>query len=351
MTSLLRPRLRKLAVAMMALLLGVVPLLAAQGNVLAAELTQRSVIIDDSTPGGITTHKFGFNVVTSGTLGSIVFTYCDNSPLAALPCNAPPGLDLSSISINSQTGQGGFIKDPSSTANKIVLSRPPAASIAVPSSYTFGNVTNPTTPKQTIFVRISTYSGSDGATGLTDYGAVVFSTSGGLGAKGFVPPFLTFCVGITVALNCSSSIGTFIDFGELSTTATRIATLQFSAATNVDNGYAISFLGTPLTSGNNVIPSSAGATSNPGSSQFGFNLRNNSNPPIGSNPSGSVTGTPTANYNNPNHYTLTDGDTIATSPITTEYTRYTASYIVNIAKAQPAGTYSTTNTFVATAQY
>ncbi len=351
MTSLLTPRSRKLAVAIVALLLGVVPLLVAWGRAYAGELSQRAIYVNTSSPGKVTDHTFGFNIVTAGMLGSIAFEYCDNSPLSALPCNAPAGLNLTAATLDAQTGQSGFTVDPSTTANRMVITRPSSLALAIPVSYTFGNVTNPSTPKQTVFVRISTYSASDGATGRVDYGTVVFSTSGGLGAQGFVPPFLTFCVGVTVAPNCSSATGDFINFGELSTTATRIATLQFAAATNVDIGYTISFLGTPLTSGNNVIPAPAGSTSVVGTSQFGFNLRANTSPSIGNNPDGPGTGVPKPAYNNPDHYNLVDGDTVASSPLTSDFTRFTASYIVNIAKSQPPGTYSTTNTYLATAQF
>jgi hypothetical protein len=351
MISLLTPRLRKLAVAIVALLLGVVPLLVAWGRAYAGELTQRAIYMNTSSPGTVTDHTFGFNIGTAGSLGSIAFEYCDNSPLSALPCNAPAGLNLTAATLDAQAGQSGFTIHPSTTANRMVITRPSTLALAVPASYTFGNVTNPSTPKQTIFVRISTYSASDGVTGRIDYGATVFSTSGALGAQGFVPPFLTFCVGVTVAPNCSSATGDFISFGELSTTATRVATLQFAVATNVDIGYAVSFLGTPLTSGNNVIPTPAGSTSTIGTSQFGFNLRANSNPSIGSDPSGPGTGVPKPPYNNANHFQLVDGDTVASSPLTTDFTRFTVSYIVNIAKTQPPGVYSTTNTYVATAQF
>jgi hypothetical protein len=123
-------------------------------------------------------------------------------------------------------------------------------------------------------------------------------------------------------------------------------------ATNGAAGYNISLGGTTMTSGNNVINAMAvDDVSRPGVSQFGINLRANTTPAIGSEPSGPGLGTPTADYNIPDRYKFSSGEIIAgyTGPEDTR--RYTVSYIVNVNNTQPVGIYVTTITYVSLANF
>src|SRR5581483_6948608 len=92
----------------------------------AAQLSDRSILIGSSQPGVVTTHKFTFSVATTGNIGSIDFEYCTNSPFVGAACSAPAGLNLSSAILSSQSGQTGFSIDPASTANHLIISRPAA---------------------------------------------------------------------------------------------------------------------------------------------------------------------------------------------------------------------------------
>jgi hypothetical protein len=123
-------------------------------------------------------------------------------------------------------------------------------------------------------------------------------------------------------------------------------------ATNGQNGYNISVNGSTLTSGNNTIPPLiSGATSQIGVSQFGINLRVNSNPNVGVDPSGPGIGSPTASYDQPNNFRYNNGDIVATAGGVTDYRKFTVSYIVNISKQQPAGIYASTFTYVALSNF
>lgn len=321
-------------------------------NTYALTLENRFVDIGSATPSATTTHDFGFDFLSNTDVGSVVFEYCSNSPLFEAACVAPSGLDVSGVSLDSQTGETGFSIDGSTTTNAIVLTRIPVPANPGPSTYGFSNLVNPDTPNSTTFVRISTFATADASGGYTDRGAVAFSTAAGLVVGAYVPPYLTFCVGITVGANCSQSTGTFIDLGQLSTTAVRAASSQMAVATNDPGGYVVGAHGTTMTSGNKIIPALSSPTaSQPGVSQFGMNLRANSNPSVGANPSGLGTGFVTASYNTPNKFYYVPDTNVAASTLPTEFTRFTVSYIVNISKEQPKGFYSTTSTFVAVAAF
>ena len=331
-----------------------VPVLAFQllAPVAAADLDRRSVTLGTSRSSAVTTHRFNFDIATAGVIGSLEFEYCDNNPFVGTACTAPGGLSVLAATINAQSGAVGFSVDASTTANRLVLTRVPAAAVAGAASYTIGNVTNPSGVNQSFYVRISTFASNDATGPRTDSGAVVFSTSGEFGATGFVPPYITFCVGLSVALNCSTVSGALVSLGEFSSSLTRFTTSQFSTATNDPTGYVVYTLGTTMTSGNNSIPALATAQpSNPGTGQFGLNLRDNSVPDVGSEPAGVGTGAAQPGYAIPNNYRYQNGGAIASSPISTEFNRFTVSYIVNVANGQPAGVYSTTLTYMAVAAF
>lgn len=320
-------------------------------NVLSAQMLNRSVTITDPRPGVTTTHTFNFSLQTVGTIGSLQFEYCSNSPVITTPCVAPTGLDVSAATISSQTGETGFSVDPATTANNLILTRPPAANVAIPVSYGFSNVINQSTPNSTVFVRVTSYPTTDASGAFTDDGSVAYSTSSPLSVSGYVPPYLIFCVGVTVAGDCSSASGQLLSLGELRPTAPSFATSQFAGATNDPGGFSTFVNGLTMTSGSNTIAAlGTPQASQAGISQFGMNLRANSSPGVGNNPSGIGTSVPTSDYNQPNLYVFKN-QVVTSSTLPTEYNLFTASYVVNVSSNQPAGIYNTTLTYIATAAF
>jgi hypothetical protein len=317
----------------------------------AEALQNRSVRLLSSVPSINTTHVFQFDIISPSNLGSIEFEYCTNNPFVGTACTAPGGLDVSLANLNSESGETGFVVDPSSTANRLILSRPPAVAAPQSASYTLGNVVNPSSPAQTVYVRISTFASSDASGARIDTGAVVFATAAGLLVDGFVPPYLTFCAGINVALDCSTTTGNKILFGELSATETKHQTSQFAGATNDESGYTASVSGTTMTSGNNIITANASpVSSQPGASQFGINLRANSVPSVGQEPIGSGSAAVMAGYDSPNQF-MYKNDTLVSSTISTDFNRFTVSYVINVSSDQPPGLYATTLTYIAVASF
>jgi len=316
-------------------------------------LSDRSIQISTAIPSATATHIFQFTYGSTSPVGSVAFEYCENSPVFDYTCDAPAGLDVSSATLSTQSGNTGFNFDSiNSTANKIVITRVPSASAAVASSYTFTNITNPSSPAQAEFVRISTHASADGSGAFIDNGAVAFATASAFNIGASVPPFLQLCVAITVAPNCSAMSGDRLNLGNLSTSKVKAGTSQFAVGTNSATGYIAYVLGTTMTSGNNAITALGSPTpSFPGNNQFGINLRNNSIPNVGADPFGSGSGAPTANYNTQNLYMFHSGDDIVVSNLPSNYNRMTVSYIVNINSSQSPGIYSTTFTYLTVANF
>lgn len=339
----------KLAIVLSILLLAFWPL----AKVDAQQLTNRTILISTANPSATATHVFQFTFTSTSSIGSIAFEYCENSPVFTYSCTAPGGLDVSSANLASQTGNLGFsIDNVNSTTNKIVLTRPSVASLAVASSYTFSNVINPSAAAQSEFVRISTYASTDGSGSFTDNGSVVYATASPFNVGADVPPFLKLCVALTVAPDCSTMSGDIVDLGSLSSKVANAGVSQFAVGTNSLSGYTTFVIGTTITSGNNAISALTSPTpSFPGNSQFGINLRDNSNPNIGSDPFGPGSASPTTNYNTANLFTYNSGDSIASSPQPSDYNLMTVSYLVNVGSGQAPGVYASTFTYLATASF
>ncbi len=317
----------------------------------AADLLNRSLRISSPAVSTLVQHTFSFENPTATTIGSMVFEYCD-SPLVNVACNASAGLDVSGATLTNQTGNVGFSIHSNTTANRLVIGRIPAGSLSSSNLYEFSNVMNPSVADSTYYVRISIHTSDDGTGAAVDRGSIAYVTNGAFSVGAYVPPFLIFCLGVTVSLNCDSSTGSLVSFGELSSTTTSLATTQFSGATNDQSGYQVFLNGQTMTSGNNIIPEllvpTARAT---GVSQFGLNMRFNNAPIVGTNPEGSGTATVSAKYNTSNLFAFGDGDVMASSPISTDFNRFTQSYMVNVSAAQEPGVYATTLLYTAVAAF
>lgn len=352
MLTFIKVHTSRIKYMVMALLMAV-PSLLMIAKVYASDMTQESVTISSSVAGAVVNHTYQLRITTAGNIGSLKFEYCTNSPFVGTACTVPAGLDVTGAALDSQSGVVGFIIDPLTNANSLVISR---ASAAVPAStlatYDFSNIINPSTDKQTVFVRITSYPTVDTSGPYTDVGAVVFRTTGQLTTSGFVPPYITFCAALTVTNRCTSAIGSVLDLGVMEHTNTSYGTTQFGVATNYPLGYVVYMSGTTLTSGNNTIPALTTPTvSKTGQSQFGMNLRANTVPSVGSNVSGLGTGLPAANYGIQNRYYFNSGAVIASSIKPTEFNTFTVSYIANVSNAQSAGVYNTTLLYTAVAQF
>lgn len=349
-TFLGRPkRAVKRLVALMLLVLLVLPFLIS--GTTAQELPNRSLQLLNPVPSATTTYNFNFDIGTAGPLGSIKFEFCQNSPVVGDTCDAPNGLTTASASLIAQSGETGFTLVPGSPANRILITRVPSAASQHSVSYSFNNVKNTTITGST-YVRITTYASIDASGSTTDEGGIAYAIINALNVSAEVPPYLDFCVGISIpSFNCGSASGQYIDLGELKPTVTASGISQFMAATNADSGYVVTLSGQTLTSGNNVIDAMSGANSKLGQSQFGINLVGNSSPNVGIDPAGPGVASPTSPYGLANKFAFNDGDHLAVSPSSDNYRRFTTSYVVNVSSNQQPGFYSATVTYICLATF
>ena len=352
----------------------------------AAQITLRSLTLMSGTdgpdldtlpdggsqPGGNARHFFEFTLPTAGNVGSIKFEYCLEA--SGVTCTAPTGLDTSAVAIDSQNNATGFAISGTPTANEYYISRTAAAvSGGTAVDYTFSGIVNPTT-EATFFVRISSYVSEDTTGGATDTGTVTASTNEQIVIDGTMPESLVFCSGESVSMtagvpDCSTATPGAISFDRLfSPQDTATTKSQMAASTNAGAGYAITVNGNTMASGANLISAMSNDTVVLGSSQFGFNLVANTTvfeldgtTPLGSainplsngtNYRGQAVGAGNAVYNTPDTFSFADGDTVADSASGgaggTDAQIFTVSYIVNVPGSQPAGTYTTTLTYICT---
>ena len=333
----------------------------------------RSLFINNNEPGATTSYKVSLTYNNQGvyttTVGSIDLLFCldpvpserlsPDNPVDHHPCVPPAGIDVSNAVLADQTGETGFSiaplpsNDPTRTYH-LVLTRTPGAVNETPSTYTFNNIVNPTQTDESFAIRLSDYPSTDTSGQLINLGSVVTQAMLGVTLETQVPPMLIFCVGAAVSQNCDSITGGwYTDMGTLDGEHTLKATSQMAVGTNASGGFVITANGPTMAAGTHYIKSLATPTvSTPGNSQFGLNLRANSDPVLGGDPDGAFTNAqPAPNYDIPNQFTYNDGDVVASAPNVSLVRRFTVSYIVNSPPDLRPGVYTTTLTYICSGRF
>jgi hypothetical protein len=316
-------------------------------------VTQRSIRVSDARAAeNAVTYRVAFSTLGSSLIGSLRIQFCADSPLVDDPCAAPNGFDISSASLTSQTGITGFLISSNTTANEMVIGRPPVLEGPTSAAYMFTNVANPFNGGS-MFARIYTYPTSDGSGPYTDAGGLAMYFQGGIGVNAEVPPYLRFCLGESITnFDCTTATEPFSDVGILTPLVTGLAQSQMVVATNADQGYSLWVIGGTMTSGNNTIPALASpSASQKGVSQFGINLRANTSPVIGQDPVGPGVAGVSPNYNQQDLFDYQSGDVLVTTAQPDDNLKLTVSYIVNVNAGQPGGVYATTLTYITLANF
>lgn len=335
-----------------------VALLALQGVLLAstaqaAQIGDRYLRLSNAFAGAVNvTYSLGIDRPDSGVLGSIELEICTNDPFPGTPCTVPASLNFIGSSVANQSGITGFSVQPATTSNKLILGRTPNVEPSGMIQIDIFGVQNPT-PDGTYYGRIRTFASNDGSGVSIDTGGLAIAINPQYTISTEVPPYLLFCSGITITgLQCSTATGSYVDVGELSPNRVNSATSQLLIGTNAGPGFIISITGTPPTAGNNVIPGlSTKSASAPGTSQFGINLVYNSSPQLGQDPAGPGLAQPTADYGTSNRFKYTSGDIIVSRNGTSDFRKFTVSYIINVSSSQNPGIYNTSLLYTALATF
>jgi hypothetical protein len=315
----------------------------------AAGLAPRLVQVGSSGQGVTTAYTISFTTATTASIGSIRFQICTTASGA---CTVPAGVVTTSSTLTTQSGATGFSMVNATNGAPYLTRAAVNLNAGTAASYALSTITNPSATNTSYNLHITTFTGNDGVTGPVDTGNVALSTSQPVQLTGVTPEILVFCVGTSIASDCTTIAGTTIDFGDFSPVATRSGTSVMQAQTNAANGYAITVNGSTLASGVNTIPGLGVQTaSSIGNSQFGLNLRANTTPAVGSDVTGAGSGTTNASYGTANAYRFVTGDSVAQAAVPTNANTYTSSYMVNIGGAQAAGVYTTTLTYICTASF
>ncbi|RZL67630.1 MAG: hypothetical protein EOP77_04115 [Variovorax sp.] len=260
---------------------------------------------------------------------------------------------MSNAVLSEQLGEIGFTIL-SRTANHIVLSRPPGPISAIPASYKFDNIVNPTDSTQAFAIRLKSHSTPNATGPLVDFGSVRGQVATGVGIQTQVPPMLIFCVAEEVAENCvETNENNYTDMGQLSARSTLLAQSQMAVGTNASGGFAITANGSPMAAGTNIIDSPESPTQSiQGTNQFAINLVANNAPAIGSDPEGEwANAVASVDYSIPNQYKYVSGDVVAYSPNVSLMKKFTVSYIVNSSPSLKAGVYTTTISYIASGRF
>lgn len=318
----------------------------------ATNMTARTLQIDNSVQSAATTYHLTFTLSSSLTVGSLQLQFCSNTPLPSFSCTVPAGLDVSAATLVQNSGFTDM-SVLSKTTNSLILTRP-ASAVTAPFTVSFNlvNVVNPNSDGP-YYLRLGVYSSTDASGSTVAFGGMVFDITQTVNVTAVVPPYLLFCQAAAInGYDCGSATGNYINFGNLTDNNSSSGQSQLLVATNAGNGYNITVNGTTLTSGNNVIPAIASSDiSRPGTSQFGINLRANSDPAVGADVSGPGQGQPQAPYATPDYFAFHTGDIVAAASGPEDFRKYTVSYLVNIAKGQPAGVYVSTLSYVASGNF
>jgi hypothetical protein len=140
----------------------------------AAGLSPRSIQVGSSGQGVTTSYSPSFTTATTSNIGSIKFEFCTN-PTGA--CTTPGGVTTTSAAVTAQSGAIGFTIVNTTNGAPYLTRTAANVNTGTPLGYTLTPITNPAATNTSYFVRITTYSGTDGATGPVDTGTVAMSTA------------------------------------------------------------------------------------------------------------------------------------------------------------------------------
>jgi hypothetical protein len=315
---------------------------------LAASVTSLSDTQSSLNAGAVSNHTIQFTTPTGVASGQTIILTFDNST------SIPGALDYTDMDLEDDTVNVTLAGSPSGATWGAVRTSGTVI--------TFTNGTTAVAAGSVINIKIGTHA-TNGVLGdqqITNgsVGTTTLAISGSFTDTGVVAiPIITNDV-VTVTATVNPTI-TFalssntVALGTLTTGSAGTGTHTISASTNAPGGFAVTYNGPTLTNGGNTIPVYTNGASVPGTAGFGINLKDNTTPNVGTNPTivagtcGIATGYGTADQYN----FVASTTTTITSVSAPADCVYTASYVANIASTTAAGSYTSAITYVNTATF
>jgi hypothetical protein len=321
---------------------------------------------------------FIWRTTVAATVRAIRIQTCI-SPVQSEPCVVPTGASMSATTLISTGGELGATGWSYAVSNnhEALLTNATGAALTVGGEETasIDGFVNPNFIG-TFFFRITTYSDVSAAPGyLLEYGGFATSTVKSITTTADVAETMMFIVANTVNSDCTGQTDipdpndstedlVQLSPNPVSLVGTSIGTAQFCVMTNAQFGFVVTYRDEALGgaskgfwNGTHEFPAPISQfASSPGIEQFGFNLRNNAIPNVGSDPDGSglVADLVNPDYSTVDRFSYNDtGNPIvlAQKPAPALSARYTLAYVANASALTPAGTYQAHQIFICTATF
>ena len=325
----------------------------------ASSLTNLSDILSTQSASTSANHTISFTTPTGVASGeTIILTFSSSTTAPTINASLTytdidvldDGVDIT-LGSTPSGATAGVVR----TSATVITFTNGTSAITAGSVITFKIGTNATNQSTGVYTITSGTAGTmyvavTGSFGDTGVLSVPIISSSNVSVTATVDDTLSFSVSDSDIFfgNLSSSFACFAqgsDPGAVTCpTTSETEAFSMTAQTNSLTGYTVTVQGGTLTSGLNTITAlPANTNSSAGSEQFGMRL-------VHSGGSGSVT----APYSASGYaYTATSGTAVevASATVATTTDTYSVRYIANISTVTEAGSYSTTQTFVATANF
>lgn len=325
--------------------------------VTSATLTNGSVSLSDSRINNTSTsYTIDFNNVTTSAIRCIRVQFSD----AATAGSKPTGMNITSAALSGSSDYvptpGGWTVSNNNTSGVVSITN---ASGETPASATgrtviLSGITNGSTAATTYYVQFSTYNNTDCSTSPVDNATIAYLYTNGQSISASVDPTLSFTVnsvGSAQSVNGSTttaaSTSTTVPFGTLSLASNRIVAQDLAIGTNAQNGYTVTVAYTgAFTNGTHNLTNHSGTNASPtafsaaGTEAFGYTTADTS------------LGTGTANRFQGGNWAA-----LSTTPAEIAYSSAAVSETIRtgfqagISATTPAGAYTTTVVYTATATY
>ncbi|MDP9211959.1 MAG: hypothetical protein M3N59_01640 [bacterium] len=286
--------------------------------VYAAGMGDTSVTLTNENPSATNVdYTFEFNPATTGsTIRRVEFQVGTTQGGSTVPTD----MDTTGASLGTVSGLSGTWTEDVSVNGTMEITNGTGSTPTNPVSVELEDIEN-SSVEGTYYVRISTYDATSGGN-LIDQDDLAFPIESSTVT-------VSAAVGQTLSFALSS---TAVNLGTLSSGSVATGNHTMTVGTNASGGYAITGQGTTLTSGSDTIPFVTDGTVTAGASEYGVAFAGAAGHPAGDQD-------------------LSSSTTVASAsgPVSSAVT--TATYKASITGSQPAGSYTSAITYIATATF